>query len=63
MKKETARRSRLTFRKLGWLAKKIARGLGCWLAGYRKPRFPRDDIRRDIGLPPLPPKFPDWWER
>jgi len=42
---------------------RIAAGLARWSRGYRKPRLPPDDLRQDIGLPPLPEKFPDWWER
>jgi hypothetical protein len=63
MKHENSRFTRIMFWKLGRLPRKIAAGLARWLAGYRKPRLPPDDIRKDIGLPPLPPKLPDWWER
>jgi hypothetical protein len=32
---------------------------------YRSGRAPPvpDWLREDVGLPPLPRKFPDWWER
>jgi hypothetical protein len=32
---------------------------------YRSGRAPHvpDHLRDDLGLPPLPPKLPDWWEQ
>jgi hypothetical protein len=63
MQQESSRLIPIVFGKLGRLPRKMAEGFARWQARYRKPRLPPDDVRQDIGLPPLPRKFPDWWRR